>query len=111
MSRYYPSMAAAIADLTVADDLASAAYLFNGNRPTVIRIRRDDDAAGGLVCIIEDDGLSVSRKPFRTIDELAAILAPEPNDDSTYAEAVVAIKSTLRWADGVWHCSKCPRPP
>jgi len=95
MSRYFPSMAAALADLTDPDDL-SAAYLFNGNRPTVIRIRRDDEAAGQFVCIIEDDGLSVSRRPFRTIDELAVILAPEPEDDPTHVEAVAAIVDQLR---------------
>ena len=56
MSRYFASMDAALADLTDPDHLASAAFLFNGDRPTVIRIRRDDDAAGGFVCIVEDDG-------------------------------------------------------
>lgn len=61
-------MSVALANLTDADDLASAAYLFNGDRPTVIRIRRDDENAdGGFVCIIEDDGLLVSRKDFYTI--------------------------------------------
>ena len=66
-------------------------YHLNGDRPTVIRIRRDEEAAGEFVCIIEDDGLAAARKRFRTIDELAAILAPEPDDDPTYAEAVAAI--------------------
>jgi len=63
MSRYFASMAAALADLTAADDLASAAYLFNGDRPTVIRIRRDEENADGrYVSIFEDDGTGVSRK-------------------------------------------------
>ena len=92
MSRYFPSMAAALADLTDPDDLASAAYLFNGDRPTVIRIRRDEENAdGGCLCIFEDDGMSVSRKHFLTIGELAAILKPEADDDPTYVDGVAAV--------------------
>ena len=95
--RYYPSMAAALMDLTAPDDLATAAYLFNGNRPTVIRIRRDEENAdGGYACIIEDDGLSVSRKHFRTIGELETILEPEPDDDPTYGKAVAAIVDQIK---------------
>ena len=85
-------MAAALADLTDPDDLASAAYLFNGDRPTVIRIRRDEENAdGGCLCIFEDDGIGFSRKRFRTIVELETILEPDADDDSTYVEAVAAI--------------------
>ena len=96
--RYYQSKAAALADLTDADDLASAAYPFNGDRPTVIRIRSDDDAAGGFVCIIEDDGTSVSRKRFRTLAELETILSPESDDDPTYVDAVAAIVGRTKTA-------------
>ena len=38
--------------------------------------------------IIEDDGLSVNRKHFRTIGELEGLLAPESDDHRTYNEAV-----------------------
>ena len=94
-------MAAALADLTDADDLASAAYPFNGDRPTVIRIRSDDDAAGGFVCIFEDDGLSVSRKRFLTIAELETILKPDADDNPTYVDAVATIRTFLKisWGD------------
>ena len=96
MSRYFASMDAALADLPDPDHLASAAFLFNGDRPTVIRIRRDDDAAGGFVCIVEDDGMSVSRKPFHTIAELVTILSPEADDDPTYGKAVAAIVDQIK---------------
>ena len=97
MSRYYASMAAALAELSDPEDLAVAAYLFAGTRPTVIRIRHDDESPdGGFIRIIEDDGLYVSTKQFCTIDELVRILAPEPEDDRTYVEAVATIVDTLK---------------
>lgn len=90
-------MTAAIADLTAGDDLASAAYLSNGKRPTVIRIRRDEENAdGGYVCIFEDDGMSVSQKKFHTIAELVAILKPDPDEDQTFVEAVAVIIDRFR---------------
>lgn len=71
-------------------------YHLNGDRPTVIRIRRDEEAAGEFVCIIEDDGLAAARKRFRTIAELDAILEPEPEEDPTYVEAAAAIVDRLK---------------
>lgn len=71
-------------------------YHLNGDRPTVIRIRRDEEAAGEFVCIIEDDGLAAARKRFRTIAELDAILEPDADDDPTYVETVVAIVDRVK---------------
>ena len=89
--RFYRSMAAALVDLTAANDLASAAYLSNGKRPTVIRIRHDDESTvDRFVCIIGDDGLSVARKGFHSIEELETILEPTFDDDPTYVDAVAS---------------------
>ena len=80
-SRYYLSINAALAAICTSDDLAAAAYLFNGERPTVIRVLREEEQyGGGYLLIIEDDGLSVNRKHFRTTDELILLFALEPDD-------------------------------
>ena len=93
MSRYYPSMSAALEDLTGPEDFASAAYLSNnGRRPTVIRIRRDESTDQlSFLCIFEDDGLAAPKHPFQTIDELTAIVRATPDDDPTYAKAATSI--------------------
>ena len=85
-------MSAALEDLTGPEDIASAAYLFNSRRPTVIRIRRDEGTdPPAFLCIYEDDGLAAPRHPFETIDELGAIVRATPDDDPTYALAAASI--------------------
>ena len=75
-----------------ADDLAAVAYLFNGDRPTVISILREEEQYGGrYLVVIEDDGLGVNRKHSRTINEVILLLAPEPDDHLTYNEAVLKV--------------------
>ena len=90
--RFYTSTYAALAAICTSDDVAAAAYLFNGDRPTVIRVLQEEEQyGGGYLLIIEDDGLSVNRKHFRTIDELVLLLAPEPDDHPTYNEAAFKV--------------------
>ena len=85
-------MDAALAAICTSDDVAAAAYLFNGDRPTIIRVSREEEQyGGGYLLIIEDDGLSVNRKHFRTIDELVLLLAPEPDDHLTFNGAVLKV--------------------
>ena len=91
-SRYYRSLEAAIAAISTSDDVAVAAYLFNSDRPTVIRVLHEEEQyGGGYLLVIEDDGLGVNRKHFRTIDELILLLAPEPDDHPPYNEAVLKV--------------------
>ena len=85
-------MNAALAAIGTNDDLAAAAYLFNGDRPTVIRVLREQEQfGGGYLLIIEDDGLSGNKKHFRTIDEFKVLLAPELDDHPTYNDAVLKV--------------------
>ena len=85
-------MNAALAAIGTSDDLAAVAYLFNGDRPTVVRVLCEEEKdGGGYIRVIEDDGLGVNRKDFRTIDELILLLAPEPDDYPTYNEAVLKV--------------------
>ena len=90
-------MSAALVAICASDDLAAAAYLFNGERPTVIRILAEEEKyGGGYLLIIEDDGLSVNRKHFRRIDELEVLLTPESDDHTTYCEAVLKVLDSFR---------------
>jgi len=83
--------------ICTSDDVAAAAYLFNGDRPTIIRVLREEEQyGGGYLLMIEDDGLSVNRKCFRTIDELILLLAPEPDDYPTYNEAVLKVVDAFK---------------
>ena len=85
-------MNAALAAIGTSDDLAAVDYLFNGDRPTVVRVLCEEEKdGGGYIRVIEDDGLGVNRKDFRTIDELILLLAPEPDDHPTYNEAVLKV--------------------
>lgn len=84
----YASTEDALADIVGTDDVAFAAYLFAGARPTVIRVRRE---ASAYACTFDDGGAAVSQYPFRTIEELHTILAPKPGENPTYVAAVAAI--------------------
>ena len=56
MSRSFPSIAAALAELTDRGRPRSVAYLFTDASPTVIKIRRDDESTHGrFIQIIKDD--------------------------------------------------------
>ena len=91
-SRCYRSTDAALAAICTSDDVATAAYLFNGDRPTVIRVLHEEEQyGGGYLLVIEDDGLGVNRKHFRTINEFILLLAPEPDDHPTYNEAAFKV--------------------
>ena len=85
-------MNAALAAIGTSDDMAAVAYLFNGDRPTVISILREEAQYGGrYLVVIEDDGLDVNRMRSRTINEVILLLAPEPDDHHTYNEAALKV--------------------
>ena len=95
VGRHYPSIPAALADLTMPDDIASAGYLERGNGykyPSVIRIRRDGGGTGspGFLVIFADNVLSC-RHCFENIDELTTIVEPGLGEDPTYAQAAASI--------------------
>lgn len=95
--RYYSSIEAEISAISTTDDIAVAAFLFNGRRPTVIRVWLvEEEAGGGFLLIMEDDGLSVSRKPLQTVKELEILLSPEPNDHPTFGQAALVILNSFK---------------
>ena len=94
-SRHYPSIEAALADLTMPDDIASAGYLERGKGytyPSVIRVRRDGGGTGspGFLCIFADNTMS-SRHCFENLDELTMIVEPGRAEHPTYTQAAVSI--------------------
>ncbi len=66
----------ALKDRTAPNDLAAAAYTYNG-RAVVVRIVRAND---GYVLLFDDGGLTVRRILFRDLAELEVILPPKGDE-------------------------------
>lgn len=95
----FTSIAAALDALTMPDDIASAGFLSLGNGfkfPTVIRIRRRGGKGEGFLCIYQSHRPFTNWHCFQTIEELFAIVAPDPEEEPTFTLAAASIMYQFR---------------